>query len=53
MSLYVKFLNTSIFAFAPAFSNALAESYSQFVPGNVGINTLGLATVIEDFLPSP
>jgi len=28
---------------APAFSNAFWESYSQFVPGNTGINTLGFA----------
>ena len=39
--------------FAPAFSKALCKSYSQFVPGNVGMNTLGFAIVIDDFLASP
>ena len=28
---------------APALSNAFILSYSQFVPGNTGINTVGLA----------
>ena len=28
---------------APALSNAFALSYSQFVPGNTGINTVGCA----------
>ena len=36
-------------AFAPASSKALAESYSQFVPGNAGINTFGCAILNEDF----
>ena len=43
MSSGVKFLNTLVITFAPAFSKALALSYSQFVPGNTGINTVGLA----------
>ncbi len=38
-----------MFALAPALSNALAESYSQFVPGNAGINTLGVAMLNDDF----
>lgn len=41
MSFSFKFLNTSILATPPASSNAFARSYSQFVPGNTGINTLG------------
>ena len=41
----VKFLNTLVITLAPAFSNALVESYSQFVPGKTGINTVGLATL--------
>ena len=36
-----KFLITMVSAIAPAFSKALAVSYSQFVPGNTGIRTLG------------
>ena len=39
----VRFLNTLVITFAPAFSNAFAVSYSQFVPGNTGINTVGFA----------
>ena len=35
--------------FAPASSKALAESYSQFVPGNAGINTFGVAIDKDDF----
>ena len=34
-----KFLNTTVLTLAPASSNAFAESYSQFVPGNTGIKT--------------
>ena len=33
-------------ASAPAFLKALAESTSQFVPGNAGITTFGLAILI-------
>ena len=44
-----RFLNTFVITFAPARSNALAESYSQFVPGNAGINTFGCAILNEDF----
>ena len=40
-----KFLNTLTIVSAPARSNAFALSYSQFVPGNTGINTVGLATL--------
>ena len=36
-----KFLNTFVTTFAPALSKAFVESYSQFVPGNTGINTVG------------
>ena len=35
---------------APAFSKALAESNSQFVPGNTGITTFGFATLIAGVL---
>ena len=38
-----RFLITIVSVTAPAFSKALAVSYSQFVPGNTGIRTLGLA----------
>ena len=37
--------NTLVMTLAPARSNALALSYSQFVPGNTGINTVGFATL--------
>ena len=36
--------------FAPTCSNAFAESYSQFVPGNTEIITLGTSTGFVDFL---
>ena len=36
------FLNTFVMTFAPARSNAFALSYSQFVPGNTGMNTVGV-----------
>ena len=39
------FLNTKVSASAPALSKAFAVSYSQFVPGNTGINTFGRATL--------
>ena len=39
-----------ISAFAPTCSNAFAESYSQFVPGNTGMITLGTSTGFVDFL---
>ena len=39
------FLNTTVCTSAPAASNAFAVSYSQFVPGNTGINTFGFATL--------
>ena len=45
ISFAVMFLNTFVITSAPAFSNALALSYSQFVPGKTGINTVGLATL--------
>jgi len=37
--------NTIVSTSAPARSNAFAESYSQFVPGNTGMNTFGFATL--------
>ena len=40
-----RLFTTRMFALAPAFSNALAESTSQLVPGNAGINTFGFATL--------
>ena len=44
-SAVVRFLIIWISACAPAFLNALAESTSQFVPGNAGITTLGFANL--------
>ena len=41
----VRLLMTSVSATAPACSNARAESYSQFVPGNTGMITRGRAMV--------
>ena len=35
--------NTFVVTFAPARVNAFALSYSQFVPGNTGMNTFGAA----------
>ena len=43
MFLSSKFLKTTVVTFAPARSNALNVSYSQFVPGKTGIKTFGLA----------
>jgi len=34
----------------PAFSKALAVSYSQLVPGNIGMNILGFAIETEGFI---
>ena len=45
ISFPLKFLNTFVTTSAPARSNAFVLSYSQFVPGNTGINTFGLATL--------
>ena len=42
----VRFFTMSISTSAPAFSNARAVSTSQFVPGNTGMNTFGLAVLI-------
>ena len=42
----MRLLTTKMSASAPAFSKALAVSYSQFVPGNTGISTFGFATLI-------
>ena len=39
------FLNTFTIVLAPARSNASALSYSQLVPGNTGMNTVGFATL--------
>jgi len=41
----LRFLKILVITFAPALSNALALSYSQLVPGNTGINTVGVATL--------
>ncbi len=59
----LKFLNTNISASPPALSKTFAVSYSQFVPGNTGINTFGFAippfpfitlpAVYSNFLTSP
>ena len=40
------FLNTFVMTFAPARSNAFALSYSQLVPGNTGMNTVGCADLV-------
>ena len=40
-----RFLNTFTMTSAPARSNAFVLSYSQLVPGNTGINTVGFATL--------
>ena len=45
MSAALRFLNTLTIVFAPALSNAFALSYSQLVPGNTGMNTVGFATL--------
>ena len=42
----LRFLIIKISGSAPAASNAFAVSYSQFVPGNTGIRTLGFAIPI-------
>ncbi len=39
-----RLFSTIISGSSPARFTALAESYSQFVPGNTGISTLGIAT---------
>ena len=41
----LRFLNTWVTTCAPARSNAFVLSYSQFVPGNTGMNTVGFATL--------
>ena len=46
----VRLLNTPILAIPPSLLNALSRSYSQFVPGNTGINTLGFAILFEKLL---
>ena len=38
-----RLVKTLVTVLAPAASKALAESYSQLVPGNTGINTVGCA----------
>ena len=40
-----KFLNTFVMTLAPALSKAFLLSYSQFVPGKTGINTVGWASL--------
>ena len=47
-----KFLITKISTSAPALSKAFFVSYSQFVPGNTGTNTLGLANFVGDEIHS-
>ncbi len=49
MSFSFMFLNTVIFGSAPASIKAFAKSYSQFVPGNTGINTFGFAIFMCGF----
>lgn len=41
----LRFLNTLVTTLAPARSKALALSYSQLVPGNTGMNTVGFVTL--------
>ena len=41
----LKFRNTLVTTSAPARRNAFALSYSQLVPGNTGMNTVGRATL--------
>ena len=50
MLLWERFLNTPIFVIPPSLLNALSRSYSQLVPGNTGINTLGFAILLEKLL---
>ena len=45
----VLFLIKTNWTFAPAFSKARFESYSQLVPGNTGITTSGVSTVTFAF----
>ena len=45
MSAAVRLRNTFVTTSAPARSNAFALSYSQLVPGNTGMKTVGLATL--------
>ncbi len=45
--LALRLLITIISGSAPASRITFALSYSQLVPGNAGISTLGLATLIE------
>ena len=40
----------SVSTLPPAFSKASAESYSQLVPGNTGINTRGRGAEVWDFI---
>ena len=42
----VRLFTTKISASPPAFSTALAVSYSQLVPGNTGIKNFGFSTVL-------
>ena len=47
MSSSVRLRNTLVVTAAPALSNALAESYSQFVPGKTGMKTRGCPILCE------
>ena len=49
----VRLLMTKISASSPASIAALAESNSQFVPGNTGIRTLGFATLTAGAFTTP
>jgi len=41
----VKLRKGKVETIAPSLRNAFAESYSEFVPGKIGINTFGLSTL--------
>ena len=45
ISAALRLRNTLVIVLAPAASKALALSYSQLVPGNTGINTVGCASL--------
>ena len=44
----LRFVTTKVSATAPAFSKALFVSYSQLLPGNTGIRTLGAAMPLPE-----
>ena len=49
----VRLRTTIVSAVAPARSQARAESYSQFVPGNTGMMTCGRAIFVAAVMPLP